>query len=98
MDTAFQLRRDIVSGHVPSTLVILNEGSSSSNSILRGAAVIEKAISTPGRLFRATAALDTSPLFGGGVYAECMTIVESKEIDLFGFVALNRLTDTGADR
>jgi hypothetical protein len=98
MDTAFQFRRDIVSGHVPSTLVGLNEGRSSGNAILRGAAVIEGANLKPGRHFAAATKSDTSPLFGGGPHPERMTIVGSKEIYLLGFAALGRLTHIGVGR
>jgi hypothetical protein len=98
MDTAFEHQRDILPGHVPNALVALNEGRSSSNPILLGAAVIEGVISKPGANYTATAALGASPLFGGGLYLEHMTIVGSKEIYLLGFAALGRLTHTGVGR
>lgn len=98
MDTAFQFRRDIISGHVSNALVVLNEDRSSGNPILRGAAVIEGANSKPGQHFAAATKSDTSPLFSGGPHPERMTIVGSKEIYLLGFAALGRLTHIGVGR
>ena len=98
MNTAFQPQRDMVSGHVPNAFVPLDNGSFSGKSILRGAAMIERAISTTSRYFAATAALDASPLFGDGLHLEHMIIGGSRASELLGLAGLNRLMNTGACR
>ena len=85
-------------GHVPNALAPHNDGSFSSKSILRGAAMIERAISTTSRYFAATAALDTSPLFGDGLHLEHRIIGGSRVSELLSLAGLNRLMDTGACR
>jgi hypothetical protein len=98
MNTAFQLQRDIVLGHVPNASATLNEGSSSGKSIPCGAAGIEGAISTSSRYFAAMEALDTYSLFGGDLAPEPMAIGGSKGSELLSLVVLNRLTGMGVGR
>lgn len=98
MNTAFQLQRDIVLGHIPNAPAAFNGGSPSGKSILCGATGIDGAISTPSRYFVAIETLNTCSLFGSEFPLEPMAIGGSKEGELFGLVVLNRLTGTGAGR
>lgn len=97
MNTAFQLQREIVLGHIPNAPAAFSRGSSSGKSILYGAG-IDGAISTPSRYFVAMETLNICSLFGSQLPQEPMAIGGSKEGELFGLVVLNRLTGTGAGR
>jgi hypothetical protein len=98
MNTAFQLHRDIVLGHVPNAPATFSGGNSSGKPILCGATGIDGAISTPSRYFVAMETLNTYSLFDGELPLEPVAIGGSKEGELLGLVVLNRLTDMGAGR